>query len=270
MTHPVSHETIAAPSLRARPSEKPRLCLRSSEEWLTYFRRNTETLVPIPWSNGVSLTPTEKQTIYRSIQQFQRGENSEGNHLRRFAHAYAARTGDVAYSEAMDLFIQEEQRHARDLGRFMDLADIPRTTSHWSDRVFRRLRTMGNLETMLSVLLAAELIAKAYYVALRDATDSPALRQLCRQILRDEEQHVHFHVERLARLRAGRRWWSLDLVHALYRLFFGSTCLVVWMGHARVFRKTGTTFRVFWTTCQQHMREAMCLMDPRICPGKTS
>lgn len=266
MTHPVSHKPMVSVPVPARPSEKLRLGSQSSEEWLAYFRRNTETLLSIPWSNGASLTPEESHAIYRSIQQFQLGESSDGNHLRDLAHAYAVRTGDVAYGEAMDLFIQEEQRHARDLGRFMDLAEIPRTTSHWSDRVFRSLRTMGNLEMMLSVLLAAELIAKAYYVALREATDSPALRQLCRQILRDEAQHMYFHVERLARLRAGRRWWSLDLVHALYRLFFGGTCLVVWMGHARVFKKTDTTFRGFWTTCRQEMREAVRLMDPRAYP----
>lgn len=255
-----SHKTMASVSLPARPSEKPRLCLESSEQWLTYFRHNTETLLAIPWSIGASLTPREKQTIYRSIQKFQLGESSEGNHLRGLAHAYAARTGEIAYGEAMELFIKEEQRHARDLGRFMDLAEIPRTTSHWSDRVFRSLRTMGNLEMMLSVLLVAELIAKVYYVALREATNSPALHQLCQQILHDEEQHVHFHVKQLARLRAGRRW-SLDLM--LYRLFFGSACLVVWMGHASVFRKTGMTFGGFWKRCRQEMREAVRLMDPR-------
>ena len=262
MTYPVSHKTMASASPPAQPSEKPRLCLPSSEEWLAYFRRNTETLLPIPWSNGASLTPREKQTIYRSIQKFQLGESSEGNHLRCLARVYAARTGDIAYGEAMELFIKEEQRHAHDLGRFMDLAEIPRTTSHWSDRVFRSLRTMGNLEMMLSVLLVAELIANVYYVALRDATDSPALHQLCQQILHDEEQHVHFHVKQLARLRAGRRW-SLDLVYELYRLFFGSACLVVWMGHASVFRKTGMTFGGFWKTCRQEMREAVRLMGPR-------
>ena len=83
------------------------------------------------------------------------------------------------------------------------------------------------------------------------------------QILRDEKEHVHFHVERLARLRAGRRW-SLDLVHLLFGLFFSGTCGVVWMGHAAVFKKAGLRFGDFRRACRKELREALRLMDPRL------
>lgn len=122
------------------PSRELRRRLHTSEEWRAYFQHNASTLPPVPWPGGASLTPEERQAIEQSIQQFQLGESSEGNHLRRLAQAYAARAGDAAYAEAMDRFIKEEQRHARDLGRFMDLAGIPRAQSHWSDSVFRGLR----------------------------------------------------------------------------------------------------------------------------------
>lgn len=248
------------------PDAPPRLFLQTSAQWLAYFRHNAAHLMPIPWSEGVALVTEEKRAISRSIGQFQLGESSEGNHLKRLARAYAARTGDAAYAEAMDLFIGEEQRHARDLGRFMDLAGIPRAASHWSDSVFRLLRRLSNLEMMLSVLLVAELIANVYYAALREATSCPVLRGICRQILRDEAEHVRFHVERLAQLRARRRR-TLGLTQALYRQFFCAACLVVWHGNAAVFRKAGMDFRDFWTACMDQVRRAERLMDPRAYAG---
>ena len=259
--YPANHDVTTV----ALPEPLPELLrrLHTSEQWRIYFRHNADGLLPVAWHEGAALTPEERQTIYRSIRQFQLGENSEGNHLRRLAQAYAARTGDTAYAEAMNLFIQEEQRHARDLGLFMYLAGIPRAASHWSDSVFRGLRKLSNLEMMLSVLLTAELIAKVYYVALRDATACPLLRRICGQILRDEREHVHFHVERLARLRATRRG-SLDLVHLLFGLFIGGACVVAWMGNAAVFKRAGMIFGGFWSACQLEVREAVRRMDPRL------
>lgn len=260
--YPANQDVTMAALPPPEPSRDLRRRLHTSEEWRAYFRHNADTLLPMTWHDGAALTPEETQAIYRSIQQFQLGESSEGNHLKRLARAYAARTGDAAYADAMDLFIQEEQRHARDLGRFMDLAGIPRAANHWSDSVFRGLRKLSNLEMMLSVLLIAELIAKVYYVALRDATACPLLRQICRQLLLDEQEHVHFHLERLARMRVDRRW-SLDLVHLLFSEFFGGACVVVWMGNAAVFKRAGMTFGSFWRACRREVREAVRRMDPR-------
>ena len=44
---------------------------------------------------------------------------------------HAADTGDATYVQALRLFMAEEYRHARDLGRVMDLAGIPRVGRTW-------------------------------------------------------------------------------------------------------------------------------------------
>ena len=114
--------------------------------------------------------------------------------------------------------------------------------------------------------LAAELIAKVYYAALREATGSPLLHRLCDQILRDEAAHVRFHVERLAILRARRRPLLLALTHIGYRLFFEATCAVVWLGHRRVFCRAGMATRDFRQATRRKVQRALQQMHPRAYP----
>lgn len=178
---------------------------RTTEQWRGYFLYNAAQLLDIPWHLGVAFTEGERHAIAASIQEFQLGESSEGKHLIRQAREYAQRSGDVAYPHALALFIAEEHRHARDLGRVLDLAGIPRAARSWPDTVFRWLRHRAGLDLSITVLVTAEVIAKVYYDALRDATASPVLRRLCDQICADELAHVEFQTERLAILRR-RRW----------------------------------------------------------------
>ena len=234
-----------------------------SSYWLEYFVANTTSLLEIPWVQGAGITAAERRAIASSIQEFQLGESSEGRHLLRSAETFAKRTRDPHYAEAMRLFIKEEQRHARDLGRFMDMAGIPRSQHTWPDRVFRCLRQVGgDLEISISVLITAEIIAKVYYAALRDATGCSVLRRLCDQILRDEDAHVRFQCDYLAVIRKDRKGWTLALPEALQRFLFFGTCLVVWKSHRRAIKQGEITFRRFWKMCWDEMNSAVRQMRP--------
>src|SRR5436190_14598606 len=114
----------------------------SSLEWRLYFEHNAGSLLDIPWQIGAELTLVEAAAIAQSLKEFQAGESSEGKHLFHYAQVYAQRTGDSEYIPAIRLFIAEEQRHARDLGRFLTLNGIPLVQTTFTDRVFRRLRHM--------------------------------------------------------------------------------------------------------------------------------
>lgn len=235
----------------------------TSYEWVEYFRANDASLMPIPWEYGGAIGEAQRQAIATSIAEFQLGESSEGKHFKGLARAYAARTGDIAYVAALGAFIAEENRHARDLGRFMDQAGIPRASRSWPDSVFRWLRKRAGLELSISVLVTAEIIAEVYYAALRDATDSPVLRRLCDQILRDEVKHVQFQCGRLAILRRRRRRWVITLLQIAHGLFLAGTILVVWRHHRTALRAGGWNFARFWRDCWGHMQKAMELFDPR-------
>ena len=235
----------------------------TSDEWREYFHQNAGALLPIPWEMGVSLTDGERAAIAASVQEFQLGESSEGKHFQGLAREYAQRTGDDEYVFALRLFIGEEHRHARDLGRVLDLAGIPRIGHTWPDAVFRWLRHRAGLELSVAVLVTAEIIAKVYYAALREATTSVVLRTLCDQILYDEVRHVRFQCERLAILRAHRTRLGVWLRGSLQRWFFAGTCGVVWWKHRRALRAGGFGLRKFRRAARGEMAEAVALMDPR-------
>jgi hypothetical protein len=219
----------------------------SSLEWRKYYEENAHSLLEIPWNIGHELTDEEQRAITSSVQDFQAGESSEGRHLFEYAKAYARHTGDHEYVDAIRLFIAEEQRHARDLARFLQINAIPLVKTTFTDRIFRSLRQiLGGLEISIGVLVTAEIIAKVYYAALQNATNSVVLQTLCQQILKDEVKHVEFQVERLGMLRAKRNWLLLKCTMMAQRFLFWGTCFVVWMFHHKVFTKSGYGFKKFW------------------------
>ena len=235
----------------------------SSQRWVEYFRRNRASLMTIPWELGIELSPREKYALASSVPEFQLGESSDGLRFVEMAEMYALQSGDVEYVRALKLFIREEQRHGRDLGRVLDLAGIPRIAHSWSDAIFRWLRHRCGLGLSITVLVTAEIIAKIYYLAVRSATNSVLVRRLCDQILADEVEHVRFQCERLAILR--REWPDalIRLIHAWQWVFMAGTCVVVWQKHRLLLRQGGYVFFGFCAAVLGEMREACGSMNPR-------
>lgn len=246
---------------RAQPPRRGRKLL-SSLEWLAYFTHNSTALRPVPWHEGGDLTPAERAAVADSVATFQLGETGGGRRLMAAAARYAAGCGDEDYLAAVRLFIAEEQRHGRELGRWLDLAGISRIEKDWTNRVFRRLRQFAGLELMISCLLAAEVLAKVYYAALRKATGSVVLRAICEQILKDEVAHIRFQSQRLAMLRRARPRALLSLTVAWQRVLFAATALVVWRTHRRALAAGGLRFRDFWRKTAIEVRISLELMDP--------
>ncbi len=234
-------------NLSASIASTPLQTAEAAQDWAAYFAYNAAHQMAHNWSDEYRLTEIERHTILSSIQQFQVGENSDGRQLIRRAKAYAERSGDHAYLPALMLFIQEEQRHSTYLKRFMEQQGLPLLTGgHWVDDVFRRVRHLANLEMSIAVLLMAEVIAMTYYRGLRGATGSPLLRGICRQLLRDEVQHLKFQSETLGKLRRGRAGVVSGAVHWAERGLFAGILLVVWQQHGQVYRAGGFGFRRYW------------------------
>jgi hypothetical protein len=212
--------------------------VRTSAEWLQHFKLNRHGLLDIPWELGAELSAEERAAVGRSIAEFQRGESSEGRHLIRYATDYARDTGDVDYVAAIRLFIAEEQRHARDLARFLGINGVPLARTTPADAAFRWLRNLcGTLEVSISVLILAEIIAQVYYKALQEATRSLILRRLCAQLRQDEDHHVQFQAEQLGKLRAGRGPVLYRATMLAQRLVFLGCCAVVWIFHRQVLQR---------------------------------
>jgi hypothetical protein len=229
----------------------------TSLEWRIYYEQNACSLLDIPWHLGPELTHDEMTAIAQSLKEFQAGESSEGRHLYHESQRYAERTGDEEYVAAVRLFIAEEQRHACDLGRFLALNGIPLVKTTFTDRVFRRLRHMArSLEISIAVLVTAEIIAKVYYAALREATQSVILRRLCDQILSDEVRHVEFQVDQLRKLRSGRRRPVRVATMTMQRFLYFGTVLVVWPFHYKALRRGGLSLGGWWISCWREFNRA--------------
>ena len=236
--------------------------MKSSYQWLLYYKANARDLLPVPWETGAELTAVERDAIASSLQKFQLGESSEGRNLLRRAQEYAQSNNELAYVEAIRLFIREEQRHAATLGRFMKLQGIPTIHRNFSDSVFRRLRKFAGLELSVAVLVTAEIIAKVYYDAILSATRSSVLQAICRQVLRDEVAHVTFQCERLARMRMNMPWHSIALREALHAFLFAGTSVVVWRDHRHAFLAGGYDLRRYWNSCWDEFASARRMMNP--------
>jgi hypothetical protein len=216
-----------------------------SKKWCSYFLANRLDPQEMPWDDPYGLSAAERDAIQHSIQQFQLGEGSEGRRLLDRGRAHARAVGDPHFSDALSLFIKEEQRHSAHLLRFMRGHGIPELSSHWVDSVFRRLRVLAGLELSLRVLVTAEIIAVPYYRALGCVTGSPLLRAISARILQDEAAHLRFQSSMLSRLGAARHPALRRLVSRLHRIFLVGTLFVVWVEHGSVFRAAGYTFEEF-------------------------
>ncbi len=232
-----------------------------SQGWVDHFLENREGAKGIPWDEDVPLTESERAAITSSIQTFQLGESSDGGHFIDLAQRWATESGDPAYGDAVRLFIAEENRHSELLGRFMDGQGIDRVQHQWSDRLFRWMRKRAGLELCIRVLIAAEIIAKVYYRALRDATLSPVLNGICTQILWDEAHHIAFQgsaIHRLQRQRSAPARW---LAKCAYRGFMVGTIAVVWFEHGRALRAGHYTLVRFVGETLCELEDALLWMD---------
>jgi hypothetical protein len=230
---------------------------QNSADWCVHFQRNESRQIAIPWDEVLPLTDEQRAVLLPSLQDFQLGESSEGRHGRARAAAYAERIGDSHYPEAIRLFFAEENRHASYLGRYLRRHNVKLLGRSWTDFVFRRVRRLMGLETLLTVLLTAELIGEVYYRAIRSATTCPTLRAICSQLLRDERMHVRFHVERFRFLRRRRLQLRTGMQDAAWNVFLRATCLVVWWKHGAAIRLGGYGFRRFRSEALQSWRRAV-------------
>lgn len=225
-------------------------------EWKNYFKANKIHFDWLKWSDAQPLLPQESNLIYRTIQTFQKGENSEGKNLIHYAKAH----GDADYYEAIVDFIREEQRHALVLGKFMTLNGIPKVKEQWSDTVFRRMRNLAGLELSVTVLLTAEIIAAIFYKALHRCTSNETLKLLCHQILIDEEMHINFQSYTLSTLHSKKSGFRQWIDRKMHRVLMEGTLLVVYVDHRKVLKAGGLPFAIWRQEIIDEFRRAEMLI----------
>lgn len=240
-----------------------RLQMNTSQEWVEHFQVSKATERKFPWEEGSQITPDELAQIVESLRAWQLGETSEGAHLMAAARLYAAKVRDPRFIDAIRLFIKEEQRHGENLGRFLDLAGVSRAKKDWGDSLFRAVRySISSMEVWVTPVVMVETHALIYYNAIRLATRSPLLRDICAQILVDEVPHIRFQCQRIAILHRRRAAWLRRFTLMLHRPAFAAMTLTIWAAHRRALRAGGYTFAGYWHAAWQKMEHAWRMMPP--------
>ena len=206
----------------------------SSAPWVVHFRENVYRDWEIPWGTGGALPEESRARIAASIAEFQRGESSEALHYLAKSETFARRAADPDFHAASILFVREENGHAGLLLRFMRQVLIAPRKAVFSDGVFRRLRAFSDLGWSSRVLIIAELIAQEYYPCLRAATEHPVLQKICDKIICDEEAHIRFQVQRIARLEASLPPWKTNLRDGCQAVLMWGAAGIVCLNHRRV------------------------------------
>ena len=217
----------------------------TSYDWIEHFYRNAPEPV-LPWSDGARLSGAERLAVIASIQQFQLGEGASGARMLERAQRFCRGTGDLGLIAALKLFLREEQRHSRMLARFLQLENAHCLQSYWVHSAFRWIRGLAGLELCLKVLVTAELLARPYYAALRDATGSHLLRSICQRIFDEEAAHLRFQAFALSRFQKRHSRRMQTLIKACHIMLLAFTAALVWIEHRAVFRSAGRTFDRFW------------------------
>jgi rubrerythrin len=217
--------------------------------WLNHFEYHAEQPRGAPSGSLSALLPEEHRLIARSIATFQLGEQSDGAGLLRAAYRFAAAHGDELLPRITELFIREEQRHARLLRDFMEEHGMSPKGGHWTDAIFRRIRRLAGFELYLHVLITAELIGNVYYRALESLTGCQRLKVLCRTLIADELAHVGYESELILELRARKPAALRALIRPAHRAFFCAAACAVWISHRAVLRRAGHTAAGFLRSC---------------------
>ncbi|MFE1382038.1 ferritin-like domain-containing protein [Streptomyces sp. NPDC058740] len=227
-------------------------------DWVRDFteERERRTALGDPdWARGARLP----EALIRSLQRFQVGEDGDGAQLR----AKAAGAGDPVYAEAVDLFVAEEQNHARMLALLLAAAGAPTLAGHWTDAAFVRLRRLLGLRLELLVLMVAEVVALRYYLAVRDGTRDPLAAEVAGRILADEERHVPFHCRRLREDLASLPAPARRATTAGWRLLLAGAALVVAYDHGPALRGLGVRRSAFVRDVVRDAAPMAAVMDGR-------
>lgn len=217
--------------------------------WLAHFRSQAAHPRQVPPTLDDTLSARERRLIEDSIATFQLGESSQGTHLRRAARQHLPGQ-DGTLVEIFDLFIAEEQRHARLLGEFMQDHEIALRERALTDQVFRATRRLGSLEARLRVLLIAEIIGIVFYRSLEVVTDCRRLQILCRTLAADELVHVAFESQLLLAMKNRRSGFSKLLLGACEQGLLRAAALLVWVTHRRVLKCAGYGPLLFLRDCR--------------------
>jgi hypothetical protein len=210
--------------------------------WLRHFTKNKENRREPDWTAPITLSADVVRLLVRSLEQFQLGDGGGPAYL--IARDQERFLSQGAGTRALvDLWFAEEREHARLLEAAVARFGGRCIRGHWSFTAFCLTRKWFGVRFELTVLLLTEIVSTVYYRLLHRHGQDPALRSMCRLILRDELGHVAFHRDRLARAGQGGygKVWEI-----CFRMLGLGAASMLWINHAPGLCALGASGKEFY------------------------
>ncbi len=216
-----------------------------ADRWVAHFQANRESRSEPDWAAPITLAPDVVRRLVRSLEQFHLGDGGGPASLIAW-NAESFRSSTENTRQLVDLWFDEEKEHSRLLCGAVSRFGGKPIRGHWSFSVFCWVRRWLGVQFELMVLLLTEIVSTVYYRLLHRHGEDPALRAMCRLILRDEVGHVAFHRDRLARQAGGHvfrygAWWA-----ARFRVLGLAAATMLWVNHAPGLKAIGVTRGEFY------------------------
>ncbi len=158
--------------------------------WRSYFESNLhrpDPLVP----EALSVPAALRAELVDSLRIFQAGETGEGRVVAEAARQPDSKH-DADFVEALRLYVAEEGRHARELGRLVRALGGEPAHTHPSAERFRVVRRLIGFRTKMMVLAGAEVVGGVFYDLLARRADCEVLSRVLRVIVHEERAHLVF------------------------------------------------------------------------------
>jgi hypothetical protein len=214
--------------------------------WLGYFEDNARRDCAPAATLRAEVPGTLCKPLAQSLGRFQLGE-SAGGKIHDDVTTHPDRALDDETRRAVQLYIEEEWRHARELALIIEALGGELQTAHWTNGAFTACRRILGLRTKMMTLAIAEVIGIVYYRALARGIGSPALAVSLRRIANEESRHLDFqaaffqHAIRL--VPAWGRTPYRRLLQAMMFAILAAALLVLWLDHGRVLRQAKASVR---------------------------
>ena len=210
--------------------------------WLGYFEGNARE-DRAPAASLAAEVPCELHAaLSDSLGRFQLGE-SAGGKIHEDIVTLRDAALDAPARRAVQLYVEEEWRHSRELALLIRGLGGELQTAHWTNGAFTACRRLLGLRTKMMTLAIAEVVGIVYYRALALGVGSVALTTSLRRIANEESHHLDFQAAFFDRavevtpslLRAPYRL----LLRGLMLSVLTAALLVLLLDHGRLLRRVG-------------------------------
>ena len=232
-------------------------------QWGKFFETRRDR--PVPQPNASGLCSELPASLAESLAIFQLGESGGGTIIEQ-SRSSSIRAIDGHYADAMELFVDEEHRHADILASIIAALGGTLIRRNWTARLFVSARRLIGLRLKVLVLLAAEVVGICYYHLLARQLPQCDIKTILEELVSDELSHLQFHCCFL-RSQANSSWRRAIFI-LVWRATMLAAAITVLIDHRHALRDLDLDISIVWRRWMRYSRLAEDYVAGRGVPGE--